>query len=82
MSNSVLVKNRAHQGPMCAVLRRYGIGTPDKYYRGIWIRRADLAAIQTAMFEDPRAIPCGTSVYVPGTCQHNHVGIEDFEKLF
>lgn len=80
---AVLVSKRHHQGPMAAVLRRYNIGNPDKYDRGIWINKSDIPQILSCMENDPRKVVVTSTIFaVPGTCQHNMVTIDDFEKLF
>lgn len=77
-----LIRNGRHQRPMLSVLERYGIGDPDGYGRGRWITIRDLAGIQRSMEADPRRIVRPDDVFVPGTNQHNHVSLSDFQRLF
>ena len=83
---NVLVKNGQHMRPMLAVCRRYGVGSPDKYDRGVWISKANLDTIRAMMESDPSAIR-GTFngkpwIMVNGTNKHNQVMLRDFEELF
>ena len=84
--NNVLIRKGHHMGPMHSVLKRYGIGTVDKYDRGLWISEKDLEKIKQKMLEDESLIERlwnGVNyIFVKGTCIHNHVGFHDFEELF
>ena len=82
MSNEKLISWKRHQGPMHAVLRRYGIGKPDRYDRGVWISEADLSEILARMKLDPTRIEAGGRIFVQGTNIHNHVEANDFIRLF
>lgn len=77
-----LVRNGRHQRPMLSVLERYGIGDIDGYGRGRWITIRDLSGIQSCMEADPNRIVYPDDIFVPGTNQHNHVSMSDFQKLF
>ena len=67
---------------MATVLKRYGIGTDDKYDRGIWISPADLEAIKEGMMaQRNKIVGCG-DVAVPGTNIHNWVYYSQFVRLF
>ena len=81
-----LVRNRRHMNPMCAVLKRYGIGEPDQYDRGLWIKESDLPAILACMKNDKTKIEDGKGeryqIFVNGTCMHNHAGFHEFQRLF
>ena len=83
---NVLVRKRRHQGPMHAVLTRYGIGKADQYDRGRWISEADLPLIEVKMETDKTAIRGVWNghpyLFVQGTNKHNSVGMEDFRELF
>ena len=79
---ATLVRNGNHMRPMLAVLERYGIGAEDKYGRGRWITPGDLKLIAEKMQTDPSKIDTGTDLYVKGTCQHNHVRLQDYRELF
>lgn len=81
-TRSVLVRNGRHQRPMVAVLRRYGIGTPDGFNRGLWITEEDLTAIRKGMEADPSLIRREQHLFVRGSNIHNYVGICDFSELF
>ena len=81
MTKAVLVRNGRHMSPMLAVLERYGIGKEDKYGRGRWIEFDDLDLIAAGMQKDPSRIDTGADLYVKGTCQHNHVRLQDFRDL-
>ena len=86
MKKDVLVRKGQHMGPMYAVLKRYGIGKPDKYDRGLWISSTDLVDILSGMESDPvsySGIHNGKKwIAVNGTNQHNQVLFSDFAKLF
>lgn len=76
-----LVSIRHHQGPMYAVLKRAGIGSADKYGRGIWITDADIPSIRA--YFSARGNVYGTEEWwLNGTNQHNQVFYTDFVKLF
>ena len=79
-----LVRDRMHMRPMLAVLKRYGIGQPDKYRRGVWIEKSDLPAILEGMKADPTCMKGGAAAddyIVQGTNLHNHVRfVEDFKQ--
>ena len=75
---SFLVKER----PLSAVLSRYGIGSRDKYGRGVWLSARDLPAIEEAMGNDPSKIVVQGTTFVPGSSMHNHVRMKDFKELF
>ncbi len=81
-----LVKNDGGFRPMHAVLERYGIGSTDKYGRGIWISHTDLPAIKDAMDADPTAVRGEWKgkpyLFVQGSSKHNHVQYADFSGLF
>lgn len=78
MKKNIIVKER----PLSAVLSRYGIGSRDKYGRGIWVSVRDLPAIEAAMNVDPSKIVVQGTVFVPGSSMHNHVRMKDFKELF
>lgn len=79
---SALIRNGQHQRPLLAVVKRYGIGSPDKYDRGIWISQNDIPAIEAGMQSDPSAFLFGGRLLVKGTNIHNHVELADFVSLF
>ena len=79
---SALIRNGQHQRPLLAVAKRYDIGNPDKYDRGIWISQNDITAIETGMQSDPTAFTFGGRLFVNGTNIHNHVELADFVSLF
>ena len=83
---AVLVRIKRHMFPMLCVLRRYDIGVEDKYGRGRWIKKSDIESIWTHMNVDSTAIRGRYNgidyIFVQGSNPHNHVGIDDFKKLF
>lgn len=79
---SVLVRNGKHQRPMLAVLKRYGIGTQDKFDRGLWISKSDLPKIENGMKADKTAFDFHGRTLVDGTNHHNQVELQDFKNLF
>ena len=86
MKKNVLVRNGRHQRPLLAVLKRYGIGKPDQYDRGLWISEADLPRIEAGMASDPSRHTFRWHgqefLLVSGTNMHNDVQISDFRELF
>ena len=66
--------------PMCAVLRRSGIGSEDGYGRGYWLRASDLPKIRE--WYAAHGTKYGSDLYVNGTNIHNQVMLSDFEELF
>ena len=78
----VLVRNGRHERPMLTVLKRYGIGTPDKFDRGLWISENDLQKIESGMKTDKTAFNFYGRTLVDGTNHHNQVELMDFENLF
>ena len=71
-----------HENPMASVLKRYGVGQPDRYDRGIWVSETDIKKVISMMPNDPsRVVSCGVC-FVRGTNQHNYVGADDFWKVF
>lgn len=78
---TALVRNGHHMRPLLAVLKRYGIGTADKYGRGMWISENDLDKIEGSMKADPSAFEFGGRILVNGTNMHNQVEIADFRGL-
>lgn len=79
--SEILISFHRHHGPMARVLERYGIGTRDRYGRGIWVNRDDLPAIEAAMEADPTKIVHGERILVQGSNKHNHVELADFRRI-
>ena len=79
-----LIKSGHGNNPVLAVLRRYGIGSEDRHGRGLWVDPASVPAIEAAMTEGPHAIrrefKGKACVFVPGTNQHNYVGMKDIKE--
>lgn len=78
----VLFHQGRHEAPMLAVLKRYGIGSPDRHNRGRWVTETDINAVMRQMNNDPSRIVAGGKSFVQGTNQHNYVEIEDFWRVF
>ena len=80
--SEILISFHRHKGQMARVLERYGIGSLDKYGRGIWVNRDDLPAIEAAMEAYPTRIVHGERIFVQGSNKHNHVELADFRRMF
>ena len=79
---NVLVRNGQHQRPIKAVFDRYGLGTKDKYNRGVWVSQADVQKAIEMMDSDPSFFICQGYKVVNGTNCHNHVTDYDLKELF
>ena len=83
MSNDIMISRHRHQGPICGMLERYGIGQPDRYGRGIWLSEADLPKIIARMKSDPTRIEAGGRLFVKGSEKgNNHVEMYEIQRLF
>lgn len=82
MRKSALIRNGRHQRPMFSALSRWGIGTSDKYGRGIWVNHADLPAIEQAIKADPTHFVFYGRDYCNGSNRHNQVEVKDFIEVF
>ena len=78
----VLFHHGKHEAPMTAVLKRYAVGSPDHYGRGIWASETDIKRAVSMMPDDPSRVMSGGVCFVEGTNQHNYVGEEDFWRVF
>lgn len=78
---NIMVSSRKHQGPIYSVLKRWGIGSPDKYGRGLWISRRDIPEIRSG-FEKYGVTYGSKTLWVEGSNQHNHVSLVEVLALF
>lgn len=79
---SILIRDRSHQCQLVAVLLRYGIGSVDKYGRGVWISYTDLDSIASRMETDIYRINIFGEIFVPGNNPYSHVSLRYFSELF
>lgn len=78
---AILVRNGKHQRPIKAVFDRYGLGTPDKYDRGIWVTPDEIKKTVSMMDGDKSLIRKGEGKFVRGTNMHNYVSDLDLLDL-
>ena len=74
--------SRWRRAPMYAVLCRYGIGTPDEYGRGQWIKKEDVWVIEECIRNDPDRIEVDGRIFIWGSSKFDHVEISDFRTMF
>ena len=53
----IVTGNGKHMRPLLCVLERYGIGTVDKYARGVWLSQDDLQRLLKTMLKDKTCKP-------------------------